>query len=216
MPRRTCSWRPPAPRWRSSAATAKSSTAWESRSSRSLPDHGPAGCRRRRPLEIENHPLETFDARTRFALWWVRLYGRQVAAKSELRWQALAADLTSEVRDLVPDADKGVPPRSCQGLQGADVISLSRASSTSRSRWPGMARRTRRRGRGPRRTSARRRRLVPVGRARFPRRPAPRRRPRRDRLHGPLRNARNVGAPRRALSMPAASATRTRKTRKRS
>src|SRR4029077_15806620 len=59
-------------------------------------------------LEIEHHPLETFDARTRFALWWVRLYGRQVAAKSELRWQALAADMDlSEVRDLVPDRDKG-------------------------------------------------------------------------------------------------------------
>lgn len=59
-------------------------------------------------LEIDNHPLETFDARTRFAVWWVKLYGRQVAAKSELRWQALAADLDlSEVRDLVPDADKG-------------------------------------------------------------------------------------------------------------
>jgi len=59
-------------------------------------------------LEIENHPLETFDSRTRFALWWVRLYGRQLAAKSELRWQALAADLDlSEVRDLVPDVDKG-------------------------------------------------------------------------------------------------------------
>lgn len=59
-------------------------------------------------LEIEHHPLETFDARTRFALWWVRLYGRQVAAKSELRWQTLAADLElAEVRDLVPDSDKG-------------------------------------------------------------------------------------------------------------
>jgi adenine-specific DNA methylase len=59
-------------------------------------------------LEIEHHPLETFDARTRFALWWVRLYGRQLAAKSELRWQTLAADLDlSDVRDLVPDTDKG-------------------------------------------------------------------------------------------------------------
>ncbi|MEV8397211.1 DUF1156 domain-containing protein [Streptomyces niveus] len=60
-------------------------------------------------VEIDHQPLETFDARTRFALWWVRLYGRQVQAKSELRWQALSSslDLTS-VRDLVPDADKGV------------------------------------------------------------------------------------------------------------
>lgn len=59
-------------------------------------------------VEIDHHPLETFDARTRFALWWVRLFGREVAAKSELRWQALAASLElTEVRDLVPDTDKG-------------------------------------------------------------------------------------------------------------
>lgn len=60
-------------------------------------------------VEINHQPLDTFDARTRFALWWVRLYGRQIQAKSELRWQALAASLSIEaVRDLVPDADKGV------------------------------------------------------------------------------------------------------------
>lgn len=59
-------------------------------------------------IEIDHHPLETFDARTRFALWWVRLFGHDVAPKSELRWQALAASMDlSEVRDLVPDADKG-------------------------------------------------------------------------------------------------------------
>jgi len=60
-------------------------------------------------VEIDHHPLETFDARTRFALWWVRLYGRQVQAKSELRWQTLAASMGLEdVRDLVPNAEKGV------------------------------------------------------------------------------------------------------------
>jgi len=59
-------------------------------------------------VEIDHHPLETFDARTRFALWWVRLFGRQEAAKSELRWQALASSLElSDIRDLVPDAKKG-------------------------------------------------------------------------------------------------------------
>src|SRR5207302_1596747 len=36
-------------------------------------------------------------------LWWVRLYGRQPQAKSELRWQALASSLDIErIRDLVP------------------------------------------------------------------------------------------------------------------
>lgn len=60
-------------------------------------------------VEVDHHPLETFDARTRFALWWVRLYGRQTQAKSELRWQTLASSLDlADVRDLVPDADKGV------------------------------------------------------------------------------------------------------------
>lgn len=60
-------------------------------------------------VEVDHHPLETFDARTRFALWWVRLYGRQMQAKSELRWQALASSLDIDsIRDLVPDADKGV------------------------------------------------------------------------------------------------------------
>lgn len=60
-------------------------------------------------VEVDHHPLETFDARTRFALWWVRLYGRQIQAKSELRWQALAANLAiDDIRDLIPDEAKGV------------------------------------------------------------------------------------------------------------
>ncbi|WP_050655162.1 DUF1156 domain-containing protein [Rhodococcus sp. 311R] len=60
-------------------------------------------------VEVDHYPLETFDARTRFALWWVRLYGRQLQPKSELRWQSLAASLDSaELRDLIPDSDKGV------------------------------------------------------------------------------------------------------------
>jgi putative DNA methylase len=60
-------------------------------------------------VQINHQPLAAFDARTRFALWWVRLYGRQVQAKSELRWQALASSLDlASVRSLVGDADKGV------------------------------------------------------------------------------------------------------------
>lgn len=60
-------------------------------------------------VEINDQPLEAFDARTRFGLWWVRLYGRQTQPKSELRWQALASSLDlAAVRDLVPDAEKGV------------------------------------------------------------------------------------------------------------
>lgn len=60
-------------------------------------------------LEINHQPLDAFDARTRFALWWVRLYGRGVQAKSELRWQTLASALEiGQVRDLVPDYGSGV------------------------------------------------------------------------------------------------------------
>lgn len=89
-------------------------------------------------VEIDHHPLETFDARTRFALWWVRLYGRQVQAKSELRWQALASSLDIlEVRDLIPEIGSGVgftstskfSPRIDNDSAVIDVaIALARAS----------------------------------------------------------------------------------------
>ncbi len=60
-------------------------------------------------VEIDHLPLETFDVRTRFALSWVRLYGRGVAPKSEYRWQALAADLeTDALKGVLAEADKGV------------------------------------------------------------------------------------------------------------
>lgn len=60
-------------------------------------------------VEIDHQPLDTFDARTRFALWWVKLFGKTATAKSELRWQTLADDLElTAVRDLVPDESKGV------------------------------------------------------------------------------------------------------------
>ena len=59
-------------------------------------------------VKIDNRALDTFDARTRFALWWARLYGRQPQAKSELRWQALASSMDLDrVRDLVV-GDKAV------------------------------------------------------------------------------------------------------------
>ncbi|MFD3836715.1 DUF1156 domain-containing protein [Streptomyces sp. NPDC058642] len=89
-------------------------------------------------VEIDHHPLESFDARTRFALWWIRIYGRQVTAKSELRWQALAASMDlSEVRGLVPDAGKGcsfVPAGEFRGLISPEspvidvVLAMAKAS----------------------------------------------------------------------------------------
>ena len=58
---------------------------------------------------IDHLPLETFDVRTRFALSWARLYRRSAAAKSEARWQALAADLSSnDLKGILREADKGV------------------------------------------------------------------------------------------------------------
>jgi hypothetical protein len=52
--------------------------------------------------------LEVFDSRTRFALFWSRLFGRSVAPKSEARWQAMASDLALEdVKGILKDADKG-------------------------------------------------------------------------------------------------------------
>ena len=60
-------------------------------------------------VPIENLPLDTFDARTRFALGWARLYRRSAAPKSEARWQALAADLTmDDLKGVLAEADKGL------------------------------------------------------------------------------------------------------------
>ena len=59
-------------------------------------------------ITVDTTPLESFDQRTQFALWWIRLFSRDLAPKSEVRWQALAADLDhDDVRYLVPDSDKG-------------------------------------------------------------------------------------------------------------
>lgn len=60
-------------------------------------------------IRIDTLPLETFDARTRFALFWIRLYGRGIAAGSEARWQRLASDLTEdETSGLLVKGGKGV------------------------------------------------------------------------------------------------------------
>ncbi|MGH3500947.1 MAG: hypothetical protein ACRDQA_08645 [Nocardioidaceae bacterium] len=60
-------------------------------------------------VEVDHLPLETFDSRTRFALSWVRLYGRSVAPKSEARWQALASDFEMDrLKGILSDERKGV------------------------------------------------------------------------------------------------------------
>ena len=60
-------------------------------------------------LRFESLPLETFDRRTRFALEWVRTHGRRLQAKSEARWQRLAADMDDHETDgLLHEATSGV------------------------------------------------------------------------------------------------------------
>ena len=60
-------------------------------------------------IEIDHLPLETFDALTRFALSWTRLYGRGIAAKSEARWESLAAEIAYEsIKVILKDEGKGV------------------------------------------------------------------------------------------------------------
>jgi adenine-specific DNA methylase len=91
-------------------------------------------------VPIENLPLDTFDARTRFALGWVRLYRRSVASKSEARWQALAADLTmEELKGVLSEADKGVRFAPSKGWTGvvaptSSVIDVAMAMAKA---WPG-------------------------------------------------------------------------------
>ena len=47
-------------------------------------------------IRIDSLPLGTFDARTRFALFWVKANGRTVTPASEARWHRLASDLTED------------------------------------------------------------------------------------------------------------------------
>lgn len=60
-------------------------------------------------LSFDSLPLDTFDQKTRFALEWVRSFGRRVQASSEARWQRLAADLEEhESEGVLTDVAKGV------------------------------------------------------------------------------------------------------------
>jgi putative DNA methylase len=60
-------------------------------------------------IQIDSLPLGTFDARTRFALFWAKVNGRAVAAGSEARWHRLAADLEdSDTTGLLTKVKRGV------------------------------------------------------------------------------------------------------------
>jgi len=58
--------------------------------------------------KIDTVPLELFDERTKFALWWVDLYKRQQTAMSDLRWEGFTAGLPlPELKTLVKQDGKG-------------------------------------------------------------------------------------------------------------
>jgi hypothetical protein len=60
-------------------------------------------------IRFDDLPLGTFDERSRFALFWAKLFGRSIAPGSEARWQRLAADLDDAATDGVIVKDgKGV------------------------------------------------------------------------------------------------------------
>ncbi|MFF0831614.1 DUF1156 domain-containing protein [Streptomyces sp. NPDC003344] len=90
-------------------------------------------------IKVVSLPLDSFDARTRFALWWVRLYGRQLAPKSELRWQVLAGDLDmSDVKNLLHQGEKGCRFLTAKEFKGtitsdSSVIDVALAMAKA---WP--------------------------------------------------------------------------------
>src|ERR1019366_3801766 len=66
---------------------------------------------------------------------WIRLYGRGVVPKSELRWQALASSMDlAEVRDLVGDIEKG-----CRFITTAEFKSVIHPASAAIDVALGMA-----------------------------------------------------------------------------
>jgi putative DNA methylase len=74
-------------------------------------------------IPIDDLPLETFDARTRFALFWVRLYGRGLAAKSEARWHAMVSDIAlSEIDDILREGEGGKGVRLAFGREARSVV----------------------------------------------------------------------------------------------
>lgn len=74
-------------------------------------------------IKIEDLPLETFDARTRFALFWVRLYGRGLAPKSEARWQAMVSDIAlPKINDILREGDGGKGVRLAFGREATRPI----------------------------------------------------------------------------------------------
>lgn len=90
-------------------------------------------------VPIDDLPLDTFDARTRFALSWLRLYRRSVAPKSEARWEAMTSELSMvDVKGVLTESDKGVrfaPAKDWQGTVSATSSVIDVALAMARA-WP--------------------------------------------------------------------------------
>jgi adenine-specific DNA methylase len=81
-------------------------------------------------IRVDELPLDAFDLRTRFALFWVQLFGRSAAPKSEARWQALASDLSLATLDgqVLVETDRGEGVRLAFSREVQPAISDSAAT----------------------------------------------------------------------------------------
>jgi adenine-specific DNA methylase len=81
-------------------------------------------------INVDELPLNAFDQRTRFALFWAQLFGRGAAPKSEARWQALASDLSLASLDgqVLVETDKGEGVRLAFAREVQPAISASAAT----------------------------------------------------------------------------------------
>jgi len=73
-------------------------------------------------IRIDDLPLGTFDERTRFALFWVKVFSRSTVPGSEARWQRLAADLDDS-------ATEGVLIKSGKGVRLAFASEIALSTS---------------------------------------------------------------------------------------
>jgi hypothetical protein len=103
-------------------------------------------------LRLDEIPIETFDALTRFAVFWMRLYGRTVVPKGEARFLAQVDNLRLEdVRgELLAESGSGFrllldPPASispdsaefdvARALAGAFTAGGTDAASNVLAKW---------------------------------------------------------------------------------
>ena len=96
-------------------------------------------------IRIDDLPLGTFDERTRFALFWAKVFGRSITPGSEARWQRLAADLDDDgnrvgIRRQSTVRASASPMRPSPPSHRRISSRPTRRYSTLRWRWSAMAR----------------------------------------------------------------------------